>query len=266
METSRRAERSRNGASQSRCRRPRRRQRERKGATGDAVAECSEPVGVQGFPTSPTRAAWSDRRSGRGMPRASRGAGVPDVANASGMERPAPRSRNAASQSRCRGRRRRQRERNGATGDAVAECSELVGVQGSPTSPTRAAWSDRRSGRGMERASRGAGVPDDQERKRTGPGGPPGLQNRLLPALSGRAGFDSQALPPQQESVARFPEAADGSSRRSPTYPKHVARRRIFVAVVTSRWLSADTSYSSERNPFVSLKSANTVSAPLARS
>ena len=33
------------------------------------------------------------------------------------------------------------------------------------------------------------------ERKRTGPGGPPGLQNRSLP-LRGQAGFDSQALPP----------------------------------------------------------------------
>ena len=125
-----------------------------------AVAEWREPVAVQASPTSPTRAEGSDRRRGRGMQRASRGAGVPDVADASGMERPATRSRNAASQSGCRGRRRRQRERNGATGDAVAECSELVGVQGSPTSPMRAEWSDRRRGRGMQRASRGAGVPD----------------------------------------------------------------------------------------------------------
>ena len=40
---------------------------------------------------------------------------------------------------------------------------------------------------------------DHRRRKRTGPGGPPGLQNRLLPALSGRAGFDSQAFRQQLE-------------------------------------------------------------------
>src|SRR5690242_17879483 len=45
------------------------------------------------------------------------------------------------------------------------------------------------------RGVRGA-KPLGLKRKRTGPGGPPGLQNRLSPALSGRAEFDSQALPP----------------------------------------------------------------------
>ena len=38
-------------------------------------------------------------------------------------------------------------------------------------------------------------------RKRTGPGGPPGLQNRSPPADRGRAGFDSQALPPFCQAV-----------------------------------------------------------------
>jgi hypothetical protein len=47
--------------------------------------------------------------------------------------------------------------------------------------------------------------------KRTGPGGPPGLQNRSPPADRGRAGFDSQALPP---AFAHFQRALSFSELR----------------------------------------------------
>src|SRR5689334_12096762 len=51
-------------------------------------------------------------------------------------------------------------------------------------------------------------------RKRTGPGGPPGLQNRLSPALSGRAEFDSQALPPFDSPAMRSAQARSWQAAR----------------------------------------------------
>jgi len=42
-----------------------------------------------------------------------------------------------------------------------------------------------------------------------GPGGPPGLQNRSLPASGGEAGFDSQALPPVPANTEGDEDEAD---------------------------------------------------------
>jgi hypothetical protein len=50
--------------------------------------------------------------------------------------------------------------------------------------------------------------------KRTGPGGPPGLQNRSLPADRGKAGFDSQALPPLPPAMwSRFKSIVENAPR-----------------------------------------------------
>jgi hypothetical protein len=63
------------------------------------------------------------------------------------------------------------------------------GVPGA-TCVVRCAWCGARG------AMCGVGRDIVDSRKRTGPGGPPGLQNRSLRAFRARAGFDSQALPP----------------------------------------------------------------------
>ena len=46
-------------------------------------------------------------------------------------------------------------------------------------------------------AQQGAAAVSDIERKRMGPGGPSGLQNRVSGGFAVRGGFDSHALPPR---------------------------------------------------------------------
>ena len=67
--------------------------------------------------------------------------------------------------------------------------------------------------------------------KRTGPGGPPGLQNRSPPADRGRAGFDSQALPP---AFAHFQPALSLSELRlgRPAFARRLSRRSDARTVV----------------------------------
>ncbi len=137
------------------------------------VGQLSLLRGMFAVPVRPeayARAAIRIGRVGPGQPneahrvrrrRQPPAAEVRKIGRATGMARAAKRERNAGSQAGCRGPRRFKRDRNGASGEARAECREPGGVQGAPPIQTRPEWRERRSASGMQGARRGAGGPAD---------------------------------------------------------------------------------------------------------